>query len=88
MLIGDLQYLHFPLSKMYEITGNKSKNPSLFLHDSQYDLPFIIDSPRGIRSIKTFKKEPIDIPIKKKEIMRISITYLLCAPVAVSRPAV
>lgn len=46
--------------------GIKSSGFNVFLQFSQYDLPRI-DSFRGKRSIKTFKKDPTQRPIKKNK---------------------
>ncbi len=68
------QYRHFPFKKIKESRGIRSNQARVFLHDSQYDLP-VIDSFRGILSIKTFKKEHMDAPNKNMIILFKSIGW-------------
>ena len=60
-----------------EIIGNKSYQVIFFPQKSQYDLPLMLSS-LGNRSINTFRKDPIAVPIKKiKVFVMINIAAII-----------
>ena len=80
MLIFSLQNPHFPPRKIYERTGILCHHFSLFPHLGHLDGGNTIDSPLRVLKITTFKKLPIQTPVRGINInnLNCSAGYIIC----------
>ena len=81
MDISLLQILHFPLNKIYEMTGMLSYQLIFFLHFGQLERPEITPFSSGNRTIQTLAKLPHSNPnnktkMKSTYVLKIKIWYL------------
>ena len=74
MDISLLQILHFPLNKIYEMTGMLSYQLIFFLHFGQLERPEITPLSSGNRTIQTLAKLPHSNPNNKT---KMKSTYVL-----------